>query len=97
MERDGFTPADAARVDGKYWTENDGRFAHLDHALREASLTCHASADRTAVIYYTTDPEVADPDSGELYIVFRGDQAARHYLKDNWRACYSVKAEGQIG
>ena len=68
-------------------------FAHLDAALAEASVQCHASTDGKAVIYYTTDDAVADPVSGELYIVFRGDQVARHHLKDNWRECYTVSGK----
>lgn len=69
-------------------------FAHLDAALTEASVQCHASSDRRAMVYGTTDRDVADPVSGELYLVFRGDQVARHHLKDNWKACYTVTAGG---
>jgi hypothetical protein len=67
-------------------------FAHLSDALAEASVQCHASADKQAVIYYTTDALDAFVESGEAYIVFRGDQVARHHLKDNWRECYPVTA-----
>jgi hypothetical protein len=61
-----------------------------DAALAEASVQCHASADNKAVIYCTTDASVAFVESGEAYIVFRGDQVARRHLKDNWRAVYTV-------
>ena len=67
-------------------------FAHLDAALAEASIQCHALADKKAVVYYTTDRDIADRESGERYIVFRGDQTARNHLQDNWTACYTVGA-----
>jgi hypothetical protein len=96
-----WTPADQGIAAGKREAALFGHlrrnphlepFAHLDAALAEASVQCHASVDGRAVIYYTTDETVADPASGEMYIVFRGDQVARHHLKDNWKACYTVVA-----
>jgi hypothetical protein len=69
-------------------------YTRLDQALAEASIQCHASADKKAVVYYTTDDTFADPESGELYLVFRGDQVARHHLNEaqGWKACYTVAA-----
>lgn len=67
-------------------------FAHLDDALREASVMCHSSGDKRAVIYCSTHKDVADPASGEKYIVFHSSTPMRHHLKpeQEWRAVYTV-------
>lgn len=68
------------------------QITHLDEALNEASYRCPAGG--SAVIYYTTDKAVATVPSGELYLVFRGDDPTQFHLREDqgWRVAYTLTA-----
>lgn len=55
--------------------------------------SCFASDG--AHIYGTTDPGVANPLTGELYLVFRGDDSMRHHLRrdEGWEYLMTVSKQ----
>lgn len=85
-------PATRARLDST--PDLDAPSATYDGALYIASCLGGSGAPDGAVIYCTTKREVADPETGELYLVFRAHDTARYHLDpaEGWReiATFSV-------
>jgi hypothetical protein len=69
-------------------------YAHLDDALTAASCLCHL-APAGATIYGTTDPALADPASGEAYVIAidvvqRGGAAWSVPTGGQWEPVYTL-------
>lgn len=61
--------------------------ATYDGALYLASHVCGASPSKTAIIYTTTKTGVADPRTGELYLVLTAENPVGRHLREDeeWR------------
>ena len=73
-----------------FYGDLSGVASNLDAALYQAS--CLSAPDGSAHIFSSTKHGVADPETGEKYLILRDSDPMRHHLnpEQGWELCYTI-------